>query len=966
MKKLGILRTALAGGVCALALATAAYAQEPRPFDLPAGELSVALDAYIRQSGTQLIYQPSDVRGRRSARVSGTLPPEEALDRLLAGSGLRVVRDSTGAVMIVRPQSGAAAPSGAGDATRIDDIVVTGTWIGGGKLVGSDRISVGRDEIEASGRSTVADFLRTMPQFSALGATDVAASSTQNSSSNVGFGVGANLRGLGPDSTLVLFNGRRLAATGSGSFVDMSLIPMGAVQRVDVVADGASATYGADAVGGVVNIITRRAADRPELGVRYEHGDGVDGYSINASGGLEWQGGSIVAAYEHFYRSALSASDRDYITSDLTGLGSINLNSTYSDPGNLVVGGVTYAIPRGQNGRSLTASQLAPGTANRLDYWHDADIMPEQSRDSVVVSGEQRLSERIRFVGDLFYSRRETVRKQFPQSLNLVVPSTNAFFVTPVPGATSVTVRYSPIDEMGSPEASGPVDVYAVSGGLEIEGPSGWTGSFTAASSGSRSYISIANNINSTLILPYLASSDPNVAFNPFGDGPGVNNPATLEAVRGWFKTKERDEVNSISANITGPLMELPGGAVRLAVGAEYRQEDYRTTITSFTSRTEPWIYQATSGTREISAGYGELFVPLIGSANSFTGARSLDLSAAVRYERYSDFGSTTNPKIGLRWSPIEGLELRGSYGTSFRAPVQESLYGTWYPSISNVSTSAGIRPFLVIWGANPDLGPQKADTISYGFDFQPPALSGLSIHATAFKVNYTDRISTLVSGNFATAVANPSVFGKLVNLSPSLDLVQSYLSNPSFSGSPVPAASVVGIIDARSNNTGSVVQEGVDARVNYFRDIGAGVLSVGFSGTWLNRYDITVVQGLNSADLLNVLGNPSRFRGRGTLGWEAEAFDANLAINYLDKYENRAVTPAVAVDAWTTVDVHLGVDLGSLHAAFADTSIDLDVVNLLNENPPITPVTSSVLSFDPNAASPIGRMVSLTLRKRW
>jgi outer membrane receptor protein involved in Fe transport len=212
-------------------------------------------------------------------------------------------------------------------------------------------------------------------------------------STTPGAGTAINLRGLGSDATLTLVNGRRIAPSAAGAFVDVSQIPMAGVDRVEILPDGASALYGSDAIGGVVNFVMRKHYEGAETSARYGAGDGFEEYSASQVFGKDWGSGSLTLAYEHFYRGNLSGRDRDYYRSDLTRFGGNNfLPQDLNDrqafqavPGTIVADGVTYAIPRNQNGQGLTFAALGPaGSYNQQDPQLFQDILPEQKRDSFV------------------------------------------------------------------------------------------------------------------------------------------------------------------------------------------------------------------------------------------------------------------------------------------------------------------------------------------------------------------------------------------------------------------------------------------------------------------------------------------------------------------------------------------------------------------------------------------------------
>lgn len=322
------LAAALATTTCIVALATPAAAQT-REFNIPAGSLRAALDTYARQSGRQVIYG-GDVRSVRSPGVRGARTADDALNAILAGTGFVVKEDRSGALAIVK--GGNALSAGDAASTRetggrndpaegesANQIVVTGTRIRG---VAPDTVPVttyDRQAIDRSGAGNTAEFMRTVPENLSSTASAPAATmgfSNTQYTENQFSGAGVNLQGLGQGSTLVLLNGHRLApAGGSGSFTDISTIPLAAVQRVEVLTGGASALYGADAVGGVVNFVLRRDFEGSQTAARYAGtGDGgAAERSVSQLLGVSWQTGNVMGAYEWRAQDALNASQRDFI-----------------------------------------------------------------------------------------------------------------------------------------------------------------------------------------------------------------------------------------------------------------------------------------------------------------------------------------------------------------------------------------------------------------------------------------------------------------------------------------------------------------------------------------------------------------------------------------------------------------------------------------------------------------------------
>lgn len=301
--------------VIALAVATPARAQEAmHTFDIPAQPLSKAIAAFARQSRAIVLAPSALTRGKMSVAVKGSMSASEALRTLIGNSALSVTERSDGALLVSARQGGLDPKDSTAAADRGEDIVVTGSNIRGGNPE-SPVITITRKDIDRSGYSTAADLIKSLPQSSPGGQNaTVRGSPFQNSGGNYGAISSANLRGLGADATLTLVDGRRLAYGGSFNGVDVSSIPFGAIERVEVLADGASSIYGSDAIGGVVNFILRKRFDgaltTARIGIS-TYGDGPE-YQINQLLGTGWSSGSIMAAYEYYEQQPIFAADRPF------------------------------------------------------------------------------------------------------------------------------------------------------------------------------------------------------------------------------------------------------------------------------------------------------------------------------------------------------------------------------------------------------------------------------------------------------------------------------------------------------------------------------------------------------------------------------------------------------------------------------------------------------------------------------
>ena len=332
------LKRALAPGVLAAALASllplhGAVAQEVpaaevvRDYDLPAGDLATALDTLGAQGGIALVYAPGLVAGRQAKAVTGHMDWHAALDRLLQGSGLKYRQNIDGAVVIEpvgegAPHADSVARTGQGTgapqaATDLAQITVTGTRIRGGTTP-SPVISIGSEHIREEGFTDLGEVIRSVPQnFSGGQNPEVGSGGLSGAGAvnrNVTGGSGLNLRGLGPDATLTLLNGKRPSYSGTVQTVDISAIPVEAVDRIEIVADGASAIYGSDAVGGVGNVILKRDFEGLAVGARYGSAadGGLDTWEYTATAGTVWDGGGWIGTWKQSSIDPIYASQRSY------------------------------------------------------------------------------------------------------------------------------------------------------------------------------------------------------------------------------------------------------------------------------------------------------------------------------------------------------------------------------------------------------------------------------------------------------------------------------------------------------------------------------------------------------------------------------------------------------------------------------------------------------------------------------
>jgi outer membrane receptor protein involved in Fe transport len=955
----------LAASITALA-AGCANAQDRRNFDIPPEDLSAALRLFARQSGVAIVASPTLVGGRRSPGTSGELEPGRALDRLLAGTGFRA--DLVDGAFVVRRDGAAPMPE--------QDIVVTGTRIRGAAPIGSPVTVIDRQSIERSGRATVADYIQTLPQNFGGGPSEggYGYNVQHGAGSNTGFGASIDLRGLGTESTLVLFDGNRPPLGGEeGAFADTSLIPTTAIDRIEILSDGASAIYGTDAVAGVVNIRFRTKLDGFET--RLYSGTAGGDYNqrqFSQAAGTRWSDGGILVAYQFDHHSHLASSDRREGSQDLRYAGGPDLRGTYTVPGTIVAAdGSSYGIPGGQDGRSLAASQLIPGLTRRLDDAYRLDLLPDQTTQSTYLGVDQSIGERVSLFGRGLYAHRRFVSSQGIFNRQPVeVDSSNPFYVDPLGTGEPETVRYDFVGEVGQPRISGRVEAFTTTAGA-----TGRFGSWTVEASGS--FGRQAERDENTNLVSYervqdaIADTDPATALNIFGDG-SDNNPKTIDRLRAYLDISQHYRVWSTAIRADGTLFILPAGPVRLATGYEHRDERFTAHEVSTYDTAQPTFTQVggTPAGRRIDAIYAELSIPVFHATDRLPGR--LDLSVAGRTDWYSTVGRTINPKVGVRWEPTPGVALRGSYGTSFRAPsFTESVGDTdnlYFPiTIPDPQSPTGQTSVLSINGHIPHLKPERATTWSAGIDLTPKEVLGLSIKATYFDIAYRDRIGS-GTYDYTNYLNEPGVYGSLTERNPSAAELAAYAASPRYDNFlGIPISEIGAIIDLRFRNLSRVAVRGIDLDLAYARGFLGGQGSIGLTGTRLIAIDQRITPTAPAVHVVGTLFNPVKLRLRGTLGWSKDGFDANAYLNYTDGYSNRLTSPAQHVASWTTMDAQIGYSFP--HASpLRGVRLALSATNLLDRRPPYVQyqLDDKVLGYDPGAASPVGRLLAVQAALEW
>lgn len=982
--------------------------------------LASALQEFSAQSGLQVAYVATLAEEVSSKGTHEAETADAALSEILDSTGLeyRFINDETVAIgpaassedeaedpgnsrsaasPMLMAQDRTSAPrnqtndEGSEEEKRrkMEEILVTGSRIRGAQLA-SPVVTITREEIDRAGFATVAELVDKLPQNFGAGASLDISTDFANTGNVVGGrveadagGVSVNLRGLGTSSTLVLLNGRRLSPSGlSARFTNISSIPMTAIERVEVMTDGASAIYGSDAIGGVVNFILRDDYEGAESRLRY----GSDGRGdishilLGQSFGESWEDGRILLTYEYYDSENLANRDRDITsTSDLTRFGGTDWRVPGGNPANIVAGGQTFAIPSGQDGTALTAADFDPNAPLNLHNPREfGDVIPAVERHSAFLHIKYGMGPLELFAETRFASQKTTKRSSGALS-SFEIPDTNPFFVDPTgTGLDTVTVaNYSLAHDFGPGVSIGEIDTFGAAFGGRFNIGESWHGELIGNwSKEEATRRRPLGDIDSDAINVALSQSDPDLAFNPFGDGSNTS-PAVVESFLDRsqsFGSDSENEVRSLTLNVDGDAFSIPGGDVQVVAGLEFRKD----TLLSRYDRTGTGAVTSVFN-RDVTSVYAELFFPLVGIANGRRGLQRLELSLAGRYEDYSDFGSSTNPKVGLVWSPTQALSFRGTWGTSFRAPALFDLDSStsaaaYFPQLF---VDLGVIPFPVILraGGNQDLQAEEASTSTVGIEWRPERVQGLSLDVTYFKVDFQDRIDT-PGANIVTGSTDPR-FAPFAIFNPTLEQVAALVNTPGWQHAlfGVPdadllsgAAPVGAIIDNRKTNLAQLVVTGMELQASYDFETALGSFDFGFNGQYLFDFERRLLGADPLVDEVDVLGRPIDFRARSNVTWTRHGWSAAAFVNYMDGYTDNVSDPARPVDSWATVDLTLSYDTADASInewLFSDTRLSLTIQNLFDEDPPFVDTTGG-LAYDSVNGDPLGRFLAFQVTKEW
>jgi len=964
----------------------------------------------------------------------------------------------------------------AGATTELETVIVTGTYIKGTAEDAALPVDViTSEDLAKQGSPTMTELVKSIPSVQGVfGESNQFATSQGAGTSNI------NLRGLGAARTLVLLNGKRLSNSPAvGVAIDTNLLPVAAIGRLEVLKDGAAATYGSDAIGGVVNFITKDRLDGLTLDGSYSHIDGSDGdYNANAAWGWQGDSSSVLLAAGYRHRSMLATTERDWalqpiLTNPQSGW------SSFSNPGRFV----TYAA----NGTTVTGAVIdpactalggtLPATCN-FQYSAFDNLVEEEDHYNVFAEYKLEISDAFKVRAEALWAMHDVPEEHTSPSygpnqgpnggapdyfipLNnpglvayLALPSTvvSAGTVTninnsqylnpsatgsasPVPGIRVTGLQWRPFATGGNPAYGGngallnsrKFDGFRVAFGLsgDVGDLFSWDVGATYGENGSE--ISTPDFLVSRLQQALSGFGGPNCSgatpgangcewLNPLSTGiernratgaynnvtyAGINNSAALAR---WLQTPNSYESTTtlvaIDAVLNGEFgfLSLPGGNVGWAAGAQYRDSTFELVVTDpyadgslYPCGASPinpaatcpatggaprgalsfyGVTQPVDVAQDVLAGFAEFSFPILDS---------LTAQVAVRYENYGDpVGSTTNPKLSLRYQPIDALTFRGSYGSTFRAPPQNTLSGTT-TFLFFTPQAGGFRPYDTV--GNPNLKPETADTFNVGFIVK---LAGFTGSVDYWSFDFQDALTTDVGTQLVTAFFTPydddnnSTTANAPNRCN--DAAYDQLQNRfTFTGGVGDQATcgIANLLRTRVNQINAQTEvkvSGIDFSLSYaFDNVIGGELTVAADGTYNLEYKLgdSTAEGIlidPATDAIGTrggrAGSQAEWKGSAYLNYSTGDHNLRVTSRYVSGLEDKyrpatfAATPTLpAISNGAVVSSFLTYDIAYNVALAGDVSFNLAVINVTDKDPPFARLD---LNYDPFVANPLGRVIKL------
>ncbi len=801
--------------VVSLAFPANTFAQEAvvkRSFDVPSGDARPALRQFAQQAKQEIVFEVKDVAGITTRAVQGEMTPVEALDAMLANTGLVVSRDVKTGAFAVRRENEAEAknvsraiadssdrPSKKTDSDsytndqgeqvlKLESYEVTGSRIRGvlGEVTIQPVSTYTSDELERLGVQSVTDLMRYVPQLAQPRYDTSLDSSAGNAlQSQAGTGglvsLGDGLRGIGPDTTLVLINGRRVSKLGAANdagqgLYSLSSIPFGAIDRIEILKDGGSAVYGSDAIAGVVNVILKKNYYGTELATTYRTSDKTDTAlsRIVLTSGIKSGPLRIDLAASWSEQNSLAPRDRDFSASlDRRRFGGNDDRSMVPGGPGVVTSidgsplpGLTTpiaAIPAHSVGKNLTIDDFAKSgpVPERYDAAQYISY-GERNQHGFRLASIYSLLNNLETFASISYNK--TVLRS-PATPRTFGTNANPFVTLPAtyPGNPfGVPVRLQRVfweitPLLDSTFSTKDTDITIGSRGTifrtwqyELTAQKTWS-IYNASGSASGAGGSLSNN------LVQAAINSPDPSRRPILLNNGMKtSPNSEELLRSMLTPSaafsERPELYVYSLTTNGSLWTLPSGMIKASAGAEYIEDYSHFSFMPDDAGIRLGTRIGTNSSRNATAAYGEISIPLFGSAHRMRGVDTATVNISTRFDNYSDFANNVVSRAGVLYKPVKIVGLRASYSEGFKVPRLTQLYRPNFTTTVGTSTSPDpLRggtpiggPVTFVTGGNPTLTPEHSESVNYGFIGDVPGVKGLSLSIDYYDIKVRDRVGSL------------------------------------------------------------------------------------------------------------------------------------------------------------------------------------------------------------------------------
>lgn len=796
------------------------------------------------------------------------------------------------------------------DADSIERLQVTGSRINRTDIEGASPITIiDRDLIDSSGYTNLQQLLERMP--SAGVGTFSTRGNSQDSTANGGAAI--SLRGLGSDATLVLINGRRVAVSSfaegvANSFVDINSIPVAAIERVEILKDGASAIYGSDAVAGVVNVILRSDYVGTELSASYggTTGPSYDETNVSVVWGTGDMDNNTTIIFDYFNNGSIMGSEMGrFGTADQSPWGGNDLRSSRGFPGNYLVNGEVMIDPD-------CPADSTFGVSCVYEYGPFTMTIPESERVGAMILAHRRVSNNveayIEFNAQHNRSKAGGAATPLDADAGITVPGdhpNNPF------GEDLLINRHRTVDA-GPRVWNIESDTLRLVAGLRGEvNLWNWDVSFQK---GRNSALQTGGRDQGWVRTDFLQEEINAGRYNPFGGA--INGPEVIDAITTSLVRRGKSHITAVDGSIAGDLFELNNHTVQMAAGFEYREEDV------FDQPDDQFQRGLIFGTESVQAeaqrdqwaAYAEFLVPL---------SDTFEISVAGRYDDYSDFGSTFNPQFKVQWRASDDLRFRAAYGEGFRAPslaqiglgpsqVSQFFVDSYRcPDGDPNNPACGSTDYTIVFTGNDELEAEESESWNIGGVWQVNDVWDLTLDywsiiqdnkidrndfETVYRENCNDQNSTVC------VRLPPNTGDELGELS---TLFNSYV------------------------NISSQEAAGIDFSTGYQIALDTlGDLRLGFDWSYMTKLE------RNDIDYLGEYNYPEH-RWIATTDWNRERWGATVSVSYTGEFEDYKAPQDVETTSARTISAQALLNLQLRYDISESLRLSVGGTNILDEEPP-------------------------------